>query len=109
MKILQWQRFFAEQKAAHGKVVFSVAELANAARTTPHAVNTEIGRLLHRGVIARYAQGRYGPAEAASGAAALPGGGAHGRCGKAIHTAGELIESCPTTFYNQMQRSTKRT
>ena len=41
MKALDWHNFFAEQQAAHGKVVFSVAELANAARTTLHALNTE--------------------------------------------------------------------
>jgi hypothetical protein len=61
MKTLAWQKFFAEQRAAHGKVIFSAAELANAARTALHALNTELGRLARRGVIARYAQGRYGP------------------------------------------------
>lgn len=61
MKTLAWQNFFAEQKAQHGKVVFSVAELANAAQTSLHAVNTELGRLVGRGIIQRYAHGRYGP------------------------------------------------
>jgi hypothetical protein len=61
MKALDWQNFFAEQRNSHGKVVFSVAELANAARTTLHALNTELGRLLQRGLIARYAHGQYGP------------------------------------------------
>ena len=60
MKSLEWQSFFADQQARHGKVVFSVAELANAAHTTLHALNTELGRLVRRGLIARYAQGRYG-------------------------------------------------
>ena len=41
-------------------MIFSVAELANAARTTPHVVNTELARLMTRGIVARYAQGRYG-------------------------------------------------
>lgn len=63
MKALEWQRFFSDQKAQHGKVVFSVAELANVARTSLHAVNTELGRLVARGVINRYAQGWYGPAQ----------------------------------------------
>jgi hypothetical protein len=62
MKTLDWQNFFAEQRASHGKVVFSIAELANAARTNPHALNTELGRLLRRGLIVRYAHGRYGTA-----------------------------------------------
>ena len=63
MKTLEWQNFFAEQRALHGKVVFSVAELANWAQTTLHALNTELGRLVRRGIIHRYAQGRYGPSE----------------------------------------------
>jgi hypothetical protein len=63
MKAQDWQNFFAEQRASHGKVVFSVTELANAARTTLHALNTELGRLVRRGIIARYAQGQYGPVQ----------------------------------------------
>ncbi len=63
MKASNWQNFFAEQRASHGKVVFSVAELANAAQTTLHALNTELGRLVRRGLIARYAHGRYGPVQ----------------------------------------------
>ena len=63
MKTLEWQRFFAEQRDLHGKVVFSVAELANAAQTTLGVVNTELGRLLGHGIIHRYAHGRYGLAQ----------------------------------------------
>lgn len=63
MKALDWQNFFAEQHDSHGKVVFSVAELANAAQTTLHALNTELGRLVRRGLIARYAHGQYGPVQ----------------------------------------------
>jgi hypothetical protein len=61
MKALDWQSFFAEQQTRSGKVIFSVAELANAAQTTAHIVNTELGRLLARGMVVRYAHGRYGP------------------------------------------------
>jgi hypothetical protein len=61
MKALDWQNFFAEQRALHGKVIFSVAELANAGQTTLHTVNTELGRLVKRGLLTRYAHGRYGP------------------------------------------------
>ena len=60
MKTLEWQNFFAEQRERHGKVTFSVAELANAAQTTLHALNTELGRLVARGLITRYAHGQYG-------------------------------------------------
>ncbi len=63
MKALDWQNFFAEQRASHRKVIFSVAELANAAQTTLHALNTELGRLVRRGLIARYAHGQYGLAK----------------------------------------------
>jgi hypothetical protein len=60
MKTLKWQNFFDEQRESSGKVVFSVGELAEAARTTLHVVNTELGRLVRRGVITRYAHGVYG-------------------------------------------------
>ncbi len=63
MKALDWQNFFAEQRASHGKMVFSVAELANAAQTSLHALNTELGRLVRRGLLARYAHGQYGPVQ----------------------------------------------
>ena len=63
MKTIEWQNFFAVQREQHGKVLFSTAELANAARTTLHAVNTELGRLGKRGLVRRYAQGWYGPVQ----------------------------------------------
>ena len=72
MKTLEWQNFFAEQSAQHGKVVFSVAELANTAQTTLHTVNTELGRLVRRGIIHRYAHGRYGPAQGVEPEHVLP-------------------------------------
>ncbi len=31
MKMLDWQNFFAKQKELYGKMIFSVAELANVA------------------------------------------------------------------------------
>lgn len=72
MKTLDWLSFFAEQRSEHRKVVFSVAELANAGQTTLHAVNTELGRLMRRGLITRYAQGRYGPSEGVTAEDILP-------------------------------------
>ena len=72
MKTLDWLSFFAEQRKLHGKVVFAVAELANAAGSSRHAVNVELGRLMQRGLIARYAQGRYGPAEGVAPEHLLP-------------------------------------
>jgi hypothetical protein len=72
MKTLDWLGFFAEQQKLHGKLIFSVAELANAAHTSLHAVNTELGRLLRRALIARYAHGRYGPLEGVAPEDLLP-------------------------------------
>ncbi len=72
MKMLEWQNFFAAQRALHGKVIFSVAELANAAQTTLHALNTELGRLVRRGIVSRYAHGRYGPAQGVAPEDLLP-------------------------------------
>jgi hypothetical protein len=72
MKTLDWHNFFAQQRALHGKVVFSVAELANAAQTNLHALNTELGRLVRRGLITRYAHGRYGPVQGVAPEDILP-------------------------------------
>ena len=72
MKALDWHNFFAEQRASHGKLVFSGAELANAARTNLHALNTELGRLVRRGLITRYAHGRYGPVQGVAPEDILP-------------------------------------
>jgi predicted transcriptional regulator of viral defense system len=61
MKTLAWQQYLAEQRERHGKVLFSAAELANVAQTSLHNLNTELGRLVKRGLVTRYAQGLYGP------------------------------------------------
>src|SRR5262249_31155824 len=61
-----------EQRALHGKLIFSVAELANAAQTTLRGVNTELGRLVRRGLITRYAQGWYGPPQGVAPEDILP-------------------------------------
>ena len=45
MKALEWVRFFSAQREEHGKSVFTVAELANVADTSPAVVNVELGRL----------------------------------------------------------------
>lgn len=63
MKAQDWQQFFSDQRAQYGKVVFSVAELANVAKTSLHNLNTELGRLVQRGLVIRYAHGRYGPVD----------------------------------------------
>jgi len=61
MKTMKWLKFFEEQKQAYGKNLFTISELANVASTTPEALNVELSRLRHRGIIVRYARGVYGP------------------------------------------------
>jgi len=60
MKALEWQRYLDREDRRHHKRVFTVAELANVANVTPHALNVQLGRLVQQGVIVRYARGRYG-------------------------------------------------
>jgi predicted transcriptional regulator of viral defense system len=60
MKAAEWREFLEEQNRRHGKVLFSVTELANAALVSRGALNVELSRLRRQGVIERYAHGRYG-------------------------------------------------
>jgi len=41
MKTLDWVNFLETQKTGHGKVLFRVAELANVAGRSHHAMNIE--------------------------------------------------------------------
>lgn len=60
MKTLDWHQFFLDQQRAHGKVLFTASELANVAQTSLHSLNTELGRLVARGLLYRYARALYG-------------------------------------------------
>jgi hypothetical protein len=60
MKALDWIKFLEVQKTQHGKVLFRVAELANVAGRSHHAMNVELARLVKNGILARYATGVYG-------------------------------------------------
>lgn len=60
MRAVEWVRFLTEQRARHGKVVFSVTELANVADVSPAVLNVQLGRLVRQGVIRRWVPGRYG-------------------------------------------------
>lgn len=60
MKALDWIKFLEAQKTQHGKVLFRVAELANVAGRSHHALNVELARLVKNGILARYATGVYG-------------------------------------------------
>lgn len=63
MKSLEWHRFFRDQREQCGKLVFTMTELANAAQASPQVLNVELSRLAKRGLVIRYARGRYGGTE----------------------------------------------
>ena len=60
MKANTWRKYLEEQRERHGKVLFSVPELANVACTSPTALNVELARLRQQEIIVRYAHGLYG-------------------------------------------------
>lgn len=60
MRANAWQKFLEEQRHWHGKVLFTVTELANVAGTSRAALNVELSRLREQEIIVRYTQGLYG-------------------------------------------------
>jgi hypothetical protein len=72
VKAREWQRYLEEQRRLHGKVLFTVTELANIAATSRNALNVELTRLRRQGVIAKYAHGRYGLPDAITPEMLLP-------------------------------------
>jgi hypothetical protein len=64
VKANAWRRFLEEQRDRHGKVLFTVTELANIAGVSRAALNVQLARLREQAMIAKYAHGLYG----------LPGG-----------------------------------
>lgn len=60
MTTRDWQNFLETQRRLHAKTVFTATELANVAGVSLHALNVEVARLVHRGVVVRYARGKYG-------------------------------------------------
>jgi hypothetical protein len=72
MKARDWIRHLESQKRQHGKVVFTVTELANIAGSPPHALNVELDRLVKQELIVRLAHGRYGLPDAADAETLLP-------------------------------------
>ena len=60
MKANAWRKFLEEQRDRHGKVLFTVTELANVAGTSRAALNVELTRLRNQEIIAKYAHGLYG-------------------------------------------------
>jgi hypothetical protein len=60
MKARQWREFLQEQRTVHGKTIFTVTELANAAAVDRNVLNVELSRLRRQGIVLRYAHGLYG-------------------------------------------------
>lgn len=60
MKAREWQKYLEEQRRLHGKVLFTITELANIAATSRPALNVELARLRQQGAIEKYAHGVYG-------------------------------------------------
>jgi hypothetical protein len=55
-----WRSFLEEQRHVHGKVLFTVTELANAGSASRAALNVELARLRDQQLLVRYAHGLYG-------------------------------------------------
>jgi hypothetical protein len=72
VKAREWQEYLEEQRRLHGKILFTVTELANIAATSRIAVNVELSRLRRQRVITKYAHGLYGPPNAITPALLLP-------------------------------------
>jgi hypothetical protein len=64
VKANAWRKYLDEQRDQHGKVLFTVSELANVAGASPAALNVELTRLRAQDILARYAHGLYGPPRA---------------------------------------------
>lgn len=60
MKMLKWQRYLEDQRQTHGKLVFTITELAHVSGSSRRVLNVELNRLCKNGIIARYARGLYG-------------------------------------------------
>jgi hypothetical protein len=67
-----WRKYLEEQRERHGKILFTVTELANVACTSRAVLNVELARLRKQEVITRYSHGLYGMPGAVSPPALLP-------------------------------------
>jgi hypothetical protein len=79
MKALELHNYLTAQQREHGKTVFRVTELANAAGSSMAAMCVDLNRLRRQGVVEQYTRGRYG----------LPG----------VVTVADLLESIDSGAY----------
>ena len=60
MKSNTWRKFLQQQRDQHGKMLFTVTELANVAGVSRAALNVELARLRQQAILVKYAHGLYG-------------------------------------------------
>ena len=60
MKANVWRKFLDQQRDRHGKLLFTVTELANVAGISRPALNVELARLRRQEIIVKYAHALYG-------------------------------------------------
>ncbi len=77
MKAIAWRKFLEEQRDRHGKVLFTLTELANVACTSSAALNVELARLRRQEIIVRYTHGLYGLPDAVSPQVLVPAMDSH--------------------------------
>jgi hypothetical protein len=113
MKTYEWHKYLDEQNRRFGKNIFTPSELANIAHTTPQSLNVEIGRLINKGVIVRYARGVYGIKDTVTVEALIPYLDSHAYLSgaSALYHHGMIMQVTKnfTCFTNRRQnRSRKR-
>ena len=72
MKANAWRSFLEQQRDQHGKVLYTVTELANVAGISRAALNVELARLREQAIIEKYAHGLYGVPGAVSAEMLVP-------------------------------------
>jgi hypothetical protein len=60
VKANAWRNFLEEQRDQHGKVLYTVTELANVAGASRAALNVQLARLREQAIVVKYAHGLYG-------------------------------------------------
>lgn len=60
MRAIEWLMTLQDQHDKYGKVVFTPTELSNIASQDAGSINMSLSRLIKRGIIQRYANGKYG-------------------------------------------------
>jgi len=78
VKANAWREFLEQQRDQHGKVLYTITELANVAGTSRAALNVELARLREQAIIEKYAHGLYGLPGAVSVEILVPAIDSHG-------------------------------